>query len=279
MVLEKFNKINNQILPTGKVLTPLGFAIATIYILFITLPIIALAIRALGGADFIQHITGPTAVQALRISLLTSGISMLIIVGLGSPFALLLAKNNSRFLKTIDLIVELPIILPPVVAGVAMLMAFGRTGLLGNPLNNIGITLPFTTTAVIMAQIFVSAPFYIRAAKIGFASVPKELEEISETLGVSPWSTFWRITIPLAWPAMAGGAALAWARAMSEFGATIMFAGNVIGQTQALPLAILSSLESNLETTLAISLLLVGVSISILILLSTLVDTTKRNNS
>ena len=204
---------------------------------------------------------------------------MLIIVGLGSPFALLLAKNNSRFLKTIDLIVELPIILPPVVAGVAMLMAFGRTGLLGNPLNNIGITLPFTTTAVIMAQIFVSAPFYIRAAKIGFASVPKELEEISETLGVSPWSTFWRITIPLAWPAMAGGAALAWARAMSEFGATIMFAGNMIGQTQTLPLAILSSLESNLETTLAISLLLVGVSISILILLSTLVDTTKRNNS
>ena len=142
-----------------------------------------------------------------------------------------------------------------------------------------GITLPFTTTAVIMAQIFVSAPFYIRAAKIGFASVPKELEEISETLGVSPWATFWRITIPLAWPAMAGGAALAWARAMSEFGATIMFAGNMIGQTQTLPLAILSSLESNLETTLAISLLLVGVSISILILLSTLVDTTKRNNS
>jgi molybdate transport system permease protein len=278
MVLEKFSKINNWNLTTGKVLTLSGVAIAIIYIFFITLPILALVTKALGGADFIQNITGPTALQALRLSLLTSAISMLIIISLGSPFALLLSKTNSQFLKTVDLIVELPIILPPIVAGIAMLMAFGRTGLLGAPLNSLGITLPFTTTAVIMAQIFVSAPFYIRAAKIGFVSVPKELEEISETLGVSPWATFWRVTIPLAWPAMAGGAALAWARAMSEFGATIMFAGNMFGKTQTLPLAILSSLESNLETALAISLLLVGVSILILILLGTLGNAAKRMN-
>jgi molybdate transport system permease protein len=151
-----------------------------------------------------------------------------------------------------------------VVAGVAMLMAFGRNGLLGPALGSIGITLPFTTAAVVFAQVFVSAPFYIRAARIGFQAVDSEYESVSQTLGVSPWMTFWRLTLPMSWPALLGGAALAWARAVSEFGATIMFAGNLIGRTQTLPLAVMSAMETSLATALAISVLATAAAVVVL---------------
>ena len=252
---------------TANPLMPAGAVATVIYVAFVGLPLIALIIRALGGDGFLDSITGSVARQALMLSLVTSAVSILIILALGTPFAYLLARSDSRLLRIVDTIVELPIVLPPVVAGVAMLMAFGRRGILGAPLDALGIELPFTTAAVVMAQLFVAGPFYIRAAKLGFEAVSTEMEDVSQTLGVSPWATFWRLTLPLSWPALVGGAALAWARAISEFGATIMFAGNFTGRTQTMPLAILTALESDIPTALAISVLLVFASVVVLVVL------------
>ena len=147
-----------------------------------------------------------------------------------------------------------------------MLMVFGRNGLLGPVLESMGLTIPFTTTAVVLAQVFVASPFFIRSAKIGFQSVSSDYEDVAQTLGVSPWKTFLRITLPLASPAMITGLGLAWARALSEFGATMMFAGNLTGETQTMPLAIMSAMESSLDSALAMSVLLLAGSIIVLII-------------
>ena len=241
---------------------PLGGATTAIYVLFICLPIAALLVRAAQQDNLLESAFSDTALLALRLSLFTSLISIVLVILVGTPFALLLARNRSLGLRIVDQLVELPIILPPVVAGVAMLLAFGRQGILGPFLSSLGITLPFTTAAVVFAQVFVAAPFYIRSAKLGFMSVPREYEDISQTLGVSPWRTFFRLTLPLAAPSLFTGVALAWARALSEFGATIMFAGNLTGSTQTMPLAIMSAMEMSLDTAIALSvMLLVGASL------------------
>ena len=148
-----------------------------------------------------------------------------------------------------------------------MLMAFGRSGLIGPGLEDLGIVIPFTTVAVIFAEIFVASPFFIRAAKLGFQSVPKDYEDVAQTLGVSPWRTFFRVTLPLAGPAMFTGLGLAWARALSEFGATMMFAGNLTGQTQTMPLAIMTAMDSSLDNALALSVMLLAASVLVLVLL------------
>ena len=257
------------------VLAPAGVAATALYVLFIGLPILALLIRALQQDGFLAGLGGSLVVQALQLSLITSAISMAVVVVVGTPFALLLARRNSPLLRVIDSFVELPIVLPPVVAGVAMLMAFGRNGILGPGLSAVGITLPFTTGAVIFAQVFVAAPFYVRAARIGFSGVDVTFEDVSQTLGVSPWSTFWRLTVPMAWPSLVTGLALAWARAVSEFGATIMFAGNLTGRTQTMPLAIMTAMESSLGAALALSVLLLAMSVLALALLALLL---RRNN-
>ena len=205
-------------------------------------------------------------------------ISIIIVVIIGTPFALLLARKDNLLLKFIDSLVELPIILPPIVAGVAMLMAFGRQGIMGPALSSVGIALPFTTGAVICAQIFVAAPFYIRAAKLGFQSVSTDYEDVSQTLGVSPWQTFWKLTIPLASPSILSGLALAWARAISEFGATIMFAGNLTGKTQTMPLAILTAMESDIGASLGLSVILLFASIIVLIILGFFANKSWRAN-
>lgn len=246
-------------------LLPAGVAATAIYVLFIGLPLVALLVRSIGGGDFLAGISTSIVLQALKLSAITSIISLFVTVLVGTPFAYLLARKQSKVLRILDSLVELPIVLPPVVAGVAMLMAFGRTGLLGSTLGAAGISIPFTTVAVVFAQVFVAAPFYIRAAKISFQNVEIDLEEVSQTLGTSPWQTFWRVTLPLALPGMLGGMALSWARAISEFGATIMFAGNFTGRTQTIPLAILSAMESNLSAALAMSTLVVIISALILI--------------
>ena len=252
------------------VLAPAGVVATALYVVFIGLPILALLIRASQQDGFLAGLSGTLVLQALRLSVATSIVSMVVVICLGTPFALLLARRNSPLLRVIDTFVELPIVLPPVVAGVAMLMAFGRNGLLGPSLSAVGITLPFTTGAVILAQIFVAAPFYIRAARIGFSGVDVAYEDVSQTLGVSPWATFWRLTVPLAWPSVLTGLALAWARAISEFGATMMFAGNLTGRTQTMPLAIMTAMESSLGTALALSVLLLAMSVLALTLLSLL---------
>ena len=242
-----------------------GPAATVIYLLFIGLPILALLIRAAQHGNFLTGLLSDLALTALRLSLITSGISMGIILLVGTPFSYLLARNNSWILRIVDSLIELPIVLPPVVAGVAMLMAFGRQGVLGPVLETLGISLPFTTGAVVFAQIFVAAPFYIRSAKLGFQSVARDYEDISQTLGISPWGTFWRLTVPLAAPSLLTGFALAWARSLSEFGATIMFAGNLMGKTQTMPLAIMTAMESSLDSALALSVLLLAGSVTILI--------------
>ena len=247
---------------------PLGSAATALYLAFICLPILALVVKALQQDGFLDSLTSQPALLALRLSLVTSAISILVVILVGTPFARLLARSNSPALKVVDQLVELPIILPPVVAGVAMLLAFGRQGLLGPALSQLGISLPFTTAAVIFAQIFVAAPFYVRSAKLGFLSVPREYEDISQTLGLSPWRTFLRLTLPLAAPALLTGIALAWARALAEFGATIMFAGNLTGKTQTMPLAIMTALESSLDTAVALSLMLLLMALLVLATLS-----------
>lgn len=255
-------------------LAPAGVAATVVYVLFIGLPIVALLARAGQQEGFLAGLTGELVLQALRLTVITSVVSMVIVVVVGTPFALLLARRRSTLLRVIDTFVELPIVLPPVVAGVAMLMAFGRNGLLGPALGGLGVTLPFTTAAVIFAQVFVAAPFYIRAARIGFAGVDPTYEEVSQTLGVSPWATFWRLTLPVAWPSLLTGLTLAWARAVSEFGATIMFAGNLTGRTQTMPLAIMTAMESSLGSALALAVLLLAMSALALAALSVLLRRT-----
>ncbi len=243
---------------------PVGSIATALYVAFICLPILALLFRALSQEVALASLFNDNVLQALWLSLFTSTISMVVVVVVGTPFALSLARSRSAVMRVVDQIVELPIILPPVVAGVAMLLAFGRQGILGPPLAQLGISLPFTTTAVIFAQIFVAAPFYVRSAKLGFMAVPREYEVISQTLGLSPWRTFLKLTLPMATPSLLTGLALAWARALSEFGATIMFAGNLMGETQTMPLAIMTAMETSLESAIALSVILLALALLVL---------------
>ena len=199
-----------------------------------------------------------------QLSLLTATLSTLITFGAGTPVAYLLARQSFFGKSVVDTLIDLPMVLPPAVAGIALLMAFGRRGLLGPAFSSLGIELPFTTAAVILAETFVAAPFYVRSAKAGFGGVDRKLEQMSALLGVSNLETFLRITFPLAAPSLLGGLLMTWARALGEFGATIMFAGNFPGRTQTMPLAIYSGLESNLDSALVLSFLLVIVSFGIL---------------
>ena len=248
----------------------LGSGGAVLFALFIGIPVIALLIRAAQQSNFLDAVTGDTALTALRLSLFTSVISMAVVVLLGTPFAYLLARSDRLWVRVVDSLVELPLVLPPVVAGVAMLMAFGRNGLIGSGLESIGLHISFTTTAVVFAQIFVASPFFVRSAKLGFQSVAKDYEDVAQTLGVSPLRTFFRITLPLAAPAMFTGLGVAWARALSEFGATMMFAGNLTGETQTMPLAIMSAMETSLDGALALSVMLLAGSVLLLALLGLL---------
>ena len=248
----------------------LGSGGAVLFALFIGIPVIALLIRAAQQSNFLDAVTGDTALTALRLSLFTSVISMAVVVLLGTPFAYLLARSDRLWVRVVDSLVELPLVLPPVVAGVAMLMAFGRNGLIGSGLESVGLHISFTTTAVVFAQIFVASPFFVRSAKLGFQSVAKDYEDVAQTLGVSPLRTFFRITLPLAAPAMFTGLGIAWARALSEFGATMMFAGNLTGETQTMPLAIMSAMETSLDGALALSVMLLAGSVLLLALLGLL---------
>ncbi len=239
---------------------------ALFFLVLLLLPLLALLLRALPGLAAGDW-QAQTVTTALRLSLLTATLSTLLAVGLGTPLAWLLARRTFPGSVALDILIDLPLVLPPAVAGIALLAAFGRSGLLGGPLAAIGISLPFTTAAVVVAQTFVAAPFYIRAAKSGFAAVNPRLEQISATLGESAAGTFFRVTLPLAKTSLLGGAIMAWARALGEFGATILFAGNFAGRTQTMPLAIYAALQSNLNTALVLAAILMTVSFGLLLAL------------
>jgi molybdate transport system permease protein len=231
------------------------------------LPVVALVWRALESGELAANLTSDFVVDAMRLSAITSTVSLVIAVVLGTPLAYLLARRNFPGKVLVDLLVDLPIVLPPTVAGVALLVAFGRRGVLGEGLSDAGIELAFTTTAVVLAQLFVSAPFYVRTVKAGFEAVDTQYEGVAATLGASPLSIFWRIVLPLSWPSVVAGAILCWARGLSELGATLIFAGNFQGRTQTMPLAIIGVFDAGRSIDLAIALAVILVITAAILLL------------
>jgi molybdate transport system permease protein len=238
---------------------------AALLVLFVAIPLAALYAH-LSPGRFAAAIGSPSALAALRISLLTTTVSLALTLLLGTPLAYVLARGRFPGRDLVDAVVDLPIVVPPAVAGLALLFVFGRYGLAAPALGALHVRLAFTTAAVVLAQLFVGAPFYVRAARAGFTSVDAVYEEASATLGMGPLRTFARVTVPLALPALAGGAVLAWARALGEFGATIMFAGNLPGVTQTLPLAVYLGLESGeIDLAAALAVVLVTVALAVVV--------------
>jgi molybdate transport system permease protein len=229
-------------------------------VIFLVLPIAALLWRSTTGEGFIHSVTQPLVIHALLLTVITSLLTVGLSLLLGTPLAFLLARTNFAGKSLVEAATTLPIVLPPLVAGVALLVAFGRRGVLGDQLEAIGVELPFTTAAVVLAQFFVSAPFYVRAARLGFAAIPRELEDAARVDGASGWRTFQQITIPLALPSIVSGLVLCAARAFSEFGATLMFAGNLEGRTQTMSLAIESAMNTDLGAALALSVVLIVIA-------------------
>ena len=233
-------------------------------LLFIGLPLAALLVVVPPG-DLLGHLGSPMALRALWLTVRTTLASTALAVTLGTPLAYLLARRSFRGRDVLDTIVDLPITIPPVVAGVALLLAFGRRGLIGRQLELMGIHVAFTSVAVVMAQLFIASPFFVKAARAGFEAVDPRLEAAARTLGAGGWRVFWTVTVPLARPALLYGLVLAWARALSEFGATMMFAGNFPGRTQTLTLAVMTALESDLETAVAVSIISLGLALGALL--------------
>ncbi len=236
------------------------------FFLFLGIPLAALLLHeppALLWASMQQ----PEVIEALQLSVLTTTISTLLAVLFGLPVAYVLARMHFPGRKLLETLVTMPTVLPPVVAGVALLLTFGRFGLIGRYLSPLGITLPFTTVAVVMAQIFVSSPFFVNSARAGLEQLDTRYELAAYTLRASPFYAFRRVVIPLVRPALLSGAGLAWARALGELGATITFAGNFPGTTQTMPIAVYIAAETDLDTAVAISVVLLAVSFGVLLAL------------
>jgi len=241
-------------------------AVAALFGLFLGLPVVVLVARALLDGSLGRAIASRVVLDALALSLVTTAISLVITVALGLPLAFILARRSFRGKGWIEAIVDLPIVLPPSVAGLALLLVFGRRGLLSPPLEALGISVPFTTIAVILAQTFVSAPFFIRSARTGIASVDPDLEDAARVDGASEGQLFRAITVPLASAALAAGLVMTWARSLGEFGATIMFAGNVEGRTQTLPLVVYAEFQGgDLDASVAAAAILVLAAFGVLI--------------
>lgn len=232
-------------------------------LLFLVLPLVALIAR-IEPAIFFENLTNRQVAQAISLSLTTTAVSTCVTLLCGTPLAYLLARQSFRGRALIDTLLDLPMVLPPSVAGIALLITFGRRGWIGAYLTALGINLAFSQTAVILAQIFVAAPFYIKAAITGFAGVERDLEQAAAIDGASGWRIFRYITAPLAWPVLFGGAVMTWARALGEFGATIIFAGNFPGRTQTMPLAIYIGFELDLNIALTLAAILLATSFLVL---------------
>jgi molybdate transport system permease protein len=230
------------------------------------LPLVALALYTLSGGNGSSVLLSQPVSDALGLSLATTAVSMVVITVLGTPLAYWFARYTFRLKSALSILIELPIVMPPVVAGLALLMAFGRRGLLGPPLEAAGISLPFSTAAVVIAQVFVSAPYYIRTAQVSFQSIPRELEQAASIDGADGLRLFWYVTLPLSSRGLIAGLVLSWARALGEFGATILFAGNLQGRTQTMPLLVYGALERDLDAALWAGLLLIVLAVAALAL-------------
>ncbi len=241
-------------------------AVAALFAVFLGLPILTLVVRAVVDGSLATAVASSVVLDALWLSLVTTAISLVITVVLGLPLAFVMARRQFRGKGWLEAIVDLPIVLPPSVAGLALLLVFGRRGLLSEPFEFLGVSIPFTTIAVILAQAFVSAPFFIRSARTGIAGVDRDLEDAARVDGASEGQVFRAITVPLASAALAAGLVMTWARSLGEFGATIMFAGNVEGRTQTLPLVVYAEFQGgDLDASIAAAAILVMAAFGVLL--------------
>lgn len=231
--------------------------LGSVLVVFLAMPLVTL-LASTSAPELLAGLTHPLVWPALRLSLVTTTTSLVLVLLLGTPLAWMLAESRGRISRLIETSVQLPIVIPPAVAGIALLLAFGRRGPFGFPVT-------FTTTAVVMAESFVSAPFFVQAATSAFRRIDPRLIIVARTFGASPLRVFFRVAVPLAAPGLAAGAAMSWARALGEFGATLMFAGNLQGRTQTLPLAIYTALESDFRAARALSVVLVVVALALLV--------------
>jgi molybdate transport system permease protein len=233
--------------------------------LFLGLPVIILTLRGVLTRGW-EGLPGTGVSEAIVLSILTTILTTIVTLILGTPLAYVLARRRFPLRGLLNVLIELPIVLPPAVAGLALLVTLGRRGALGGALGALGVSLPFTTAAVIVAQCFVSAPFYIRSAIIGFQSVPKEIEDAGRVDGAAGWALFRYLTLPLSLRSLAGGLTLSWTRALGEFGATILFAGSITGRTQTMPLLVYNVLERSIDAAIWTSLILLALAFLALIL-------------
>jgi molybdate transport system permease protein len=243
-----------------------GLAVAALALLagFISLPLLSLVVWTVDEGAW-RAMTSPAALDALSLSARTTAMTMMILVVVGTPAAYVLARTDFPGNRVVSTLMDLPVVLPPSAAGIALLLTFGKLGLVGEYLNAFGVTISFTTAAVVMAEVFVAAPFYVRQAATGFGAVDRGIEEAAMVDGAGRLTVFFRITAPLAFPALVAGALTAWARALGEFGATIIFAGNFRGITQTIPLAIFSEFQSNLDAAVALSVLVLGFAFTVIL--------------
>ncbi len=232
--------------------------------LYIALPVVALFFRTTPEL-FLTSLQDPQVISALYLSLLTTTITLVIVIVVGTPFAFFHSRMDYPGKIIVDTFIDLPLVLPPAVAGVALLVLWGRVGFLGRYFNAFGIPIAFTMIAVIMAQIFVASPFYLRQAKSLFEQLDPAYEQTARTLGASPLRVFAFVTIPMTASGLVSGAVMTFGRALGEFGATIMFAGNRPGETQTMPLAVYVGMESDYKIGITISIILVIISFAIMI--------------
>jgi molybdate transport system permease protein len=239
--------------------------LSLILILFFGLPVAALVARAAFGGFLAETLRQPVILDALVLSLVSTAITILLTIAFGTPLAYLLARRRFRGSSLVATIVDLPMVLPPSVAGLALLLLFGRRSAIGSSLADAGFDLAFTFAAVVLAQTFVAAPFYVRSARLGFAGVDRDLEDAARVDGAPEHQVLRHITLPLAGGALGAGLVTTWARALGEFGATIMFAGSIQGRTQTLPLVVYAQFESSLDASIAAAAILVLAAFGVLV--------------
>lgn len=239
---------------------------AFLLVVMLVLPLFALVLSTT-PTELLDGAKNPMFVPALWLSVRTTVVSLALTILSGTPLAWWFTRNKTSLARAVEIAVDLPVVIPPAVLGVALLQTFGRRGLLGPALESMGLRIPFTESAVVMAQLVVSAPFYVQSAANAFRKLDPDLLIVARTLGASPTSAFFRIAVPVALPGLIAGASLAWARSLGEFGATLLFAGNMVGATQTMPLAIFSALESEVRIAVVFSLTLGAVGAVLLFIL------------
>jgi molybdate transport system permease protein len=243
-----------------------GLAVAALALLagFISLPFVSLLLWTVSESAW-RAMASPVAIDALLLSIKTTSVSLAIILILGTPAAYVLARAEFPGKKVVETLIDIPAVLPPSAAGIALLLTFGRFGLVGQHLEVLGVTVTFTTAAVVIAEVFVAGHFYVRQAAVGFAGVRRDVEEAALVDGAGRYAAFTKVTVPLAFPALVAGAMMAWARALGEFGATIVFAGSFRGVTQTIPLAIFAEFQGNIDAAVALSVLVLGFAFAVIL--------------